>query len=629
MGKKHKKKTLASTRKSQQEAVDKKNRKKKLKLNFQEVKEKAKEAKTEVIAATRDLLKPRHERKKLSPEQKQKIRGGILSMIGLFALVFIGWFLFGKFFKAEAIGNFLTANDTAGIIELNTDTASNQTKLFMQTLNKYPAYQSENLTALINRLTGMNFHQDIEPWLGRKVGIALTDNLQKIYFVESIDHNKTLNFLNNKTMAVPQHVFTQTEYRGYKLYQFEIGKKFIGTFFNNYFVFTDRENDLQAEETTPIKIIIDRYLSSQLKLTGDENYQKVINNLPQGALVFAFVNYQKLYNALTNDPRISTGKASSIIPFKPYLDLFAAEGVSIFSDKGRFVIQSFTAVNKKVLDNQSLITFNEKYRGDLLNLANEEAILFIGGHDLSKELGRFGEIFQSSTQTSSLIFNGLIEAQKDRYFGKDFSLKDDIYPLLHGEYLVTVENNFEKPFTTFLIELNDKTNDIVKVEKLISAFVKTGGVFSPRIQSVTLPDGTKGQEVVASPEKIERIDEKYGSTNITVLKIGNTGISIYLAVIRNSLVVSTNPDSLHKIIDRSEGKVSTNLSTSNFFNKNIKPILQSADEVINVKIGALSDILGLTGNQLLATYLLPFANLTATKNYFSDGISTIYLIEVI
>lgn len=631
MSKKSKKKTVASTRKAtleneirQREA--KKANKKNLKTILLGSKEENKKS-TTVESSKESDKEPKKTRKRLSPEHKQKIRGGLLILIGLFAITFIGWFLFGKLFSAESLANFLSANNTIAVLEINTDSSGNQTKLFYQTLSKYPVYQSESIVTVLNAISGIDYHKEIEPWLGRKIGLALGDNLQKLYFVESIDHAKTVDFISNKTLSKSGQADTgaqsdaTTDYRGYKIYQFEIGRKFIGTFINNYFVV--------AEDQDYLRQTLDRYLDNQPKLSNDENYQKIRNNLPQGGLLFAYLNEHKLFDAITKDPKLSTEKGGNIVPFKPFLDLFAAEGFTVSADQGRFLVQSFTAIDKKSLGGQSLLTFSEKYRGDLLNIANEEAILFAGGHDLSKELSRFGDIFQSATQTSARIFSGLLEAQKERYFGKDISLKDDIYPLLKGEYLLTVENNFEKPIISVFLNLQNKTDDMVKLEKLISAFTKTGGIFTPRIQEVTLPDGTKGQEIVASPEKIERSDENYGSHTFTTLKLGNAGWSINMATIGDKLVISTDKESLQKIIDRSEGKITTSLAGNNLFNKDVKPLLQSADEVFNVKIGALSDVLGLTGNQILAPYLLPFSDFTATKNYFADGISTIYLVKVI
>jgi hypothetical protein len=82
-------------------------------------------------------------------------------------------------------------------------------------------------------------------------------------------------------------------------------------------------------------------------------------------------------------------------------------------------------------------------------------------------------------------------------------------------------------------------------------------------------------------------------------------------------------------VDRNEGKLSTNLTTTNFYRNILQSFLRTADEVINIKVGAITEATGMADDEILKPYVLPFGNLAITKNYFEDGISTIYLLEVI
>lgn len=563
------------------------------------------------------------EKRKNSP-RKQKIKGGILMLIGIFALSFIGYFLFGKMFQAQSIAELLP-EDTVGILEINIDGASSQTKKFISLLGKYPAYSQEGLIQLVNLLLPIDYKNDLEPWLGRRIGMAIIggksqdQGINRVYFIESRDREKAIEFLKNR--AADRDDFTSTDYNGHTIYSYKVSQMFHGTFLNDYLVI--------GENAEIIKQLIDHTIGSELRLSDNADYRKVANNLPQGALIFGYVNIEKLFDVLSKDPKFAAEKGQDLMAFKTFIHLFKAEGVTIFAEEKRLAMQTFTALNKEALDGQNFITFNEKYQGELLNLANEETVLFAGGHDITKELNRIQEIFTSSTGTSSLIFEGLLEAQKFQYFGKDISMNEDIYPLLSGEYLFTVENSFEKPIITLFLELKDKNKDTQRLEKVMAEFIKTSGFFTPHVQEVTLPDGTKGQEIVAVAEKIERSEEKYNDANITLLRIGNTGWSIAYTIIDDVAIFSTNKESLTKIIDRKEGTIETNLRTTPFFNENIQPVLRTADEIMNVKLGAVTQFFGLNEDSILSNYFVPFANLTITKNYFEDGISTIYLIEVI
>ncbi|HLG25848.1 MAG TPA: DUF3352 domain-containing protein [Candidatus Gracilibacteria bacterium] len=573
--------------------------------------------------------KTERKRFQISPERRQKIRGGLLTLIGIFALSFIGYFLFGKMFRPEYLAEILPGEKTVGVIEINIDGANSQPQLFFEALKNHPAYSRQGVTSLLNTAFPVDYKTELEPWLARRAGIGFYEVTSKdgstktapIIFLESREHNLTLEALKNRALNAVDEEVVATEYQGRKLYEYQVSQSLNFTFINNYLVLTDSKETLMA--------LADDMAAGKPKLADDPTYQKVANNLPQGGLVFAYVDLRKLFEALEKDKVFVAQKGQDMLAFKPFLDMFSAEGMTIFAEKDRFVGQTFSAINRDALDGEDFLTYNEKYQGELLAMANEDPIFLAGGHDLTKELNRLEDVFKSGTKTPALIFDGMLEAQKQRYFGRDISLKDDIYPLLKGEYLLTAENNFEKPVVTLYLQLADPANDPARVEKLINAFVQVSGVFSPRVQDVTLPDGTSGKEIVASPEKVERTSAKYADKNIEVLKLGETGVSINYVQMDNVAVFSTSQDQLKRIMDRKEGKVETGLNSGKYYAKSIYPVLRTADEVLHLKVGALTDILSLSTDSPFTPYLLPFTNLTVTKNFFEDGISTIYIVDVI
>jgi len=341
------------------------------------------------------------------------------------------------------------------------------------------------------------------------------------------------------------------------------------------------------------------------------------------------VNMQKLFDTMLRNPMFQSQKTRDLIALQPFMKIFSAEGFTLVADDTNLTIQQFEAIDRSQLQGQSYLTYEDKYQGELLQLANENAILFAGGHNLYKEFQRVGEIFQTGTNIDSTLFNGILEAQKDKYFGKDISLENDIYPLLQNEYLLTTENNFDEPVVSIFMNLTNKNNDMLRVEKLATAFMKQRAIFSPEIKDVTLPDGTKGQEVVASAEDITRTDNQYNGYNITTLQLGSLKWSINYAVLDNTLVISTSPDALKNIIDRKDGKITTSLRNSDDFNKNVMPAMRTADEIFNIKLGALIPVLGLDQNPAVKPYVEPFNSLTMAKNFFDDGISTLYVINVL
>lgn len=639
--KKNKKKTIASTRKSKNELATlnlhskpsenffkkiftkskKKNKKSHNKSkkgkDLKQVQKVTKEESTK--EPPKEHLKK--EKKRLSPGQKQKIKGGLLALIGLFALSFIGYFLFGKLFRPQYLSELLPANNTIATFEINIDPNNAQPLKFYENFKKYPVYQLENIFSLIKIFGGLDYNTDLSGWLGRRAGIAFLTGLDsnnaaqlsRIYFIETKDLKKSQESLAAKS-------FVLSKYGNFDLYTNSLNQNITIAAINNYLVVAENQDNL--------KHLIDLF-SKQPKLADDQNFRKTANNLPQNGLAFGYLNLEKLFSFLTSNNQFVAQKGQDFSALKPYLGIFNSTGISIIAQPNALFAQTYTSVNKSALSRQKFLTFNDKYRGDLLSLANPDTILFAGGHDLSKELTELESMFQSGNKSSSIVFQSVLNSQKERYLGKDIDLQNDLYPLLENEYLFTVDNNFEKPVFSFFLKLKDPKTDLPKLEKIVSAFIETSGIFSPKIQSVTLPDGTQGQEIVASPEEISRSDELYRTYNITNLKLGNTGWNIYYASLNDKAVFSTNLETLKIIIDRAEGKVVNNLTTSNFFNTSLKPLMKNSDEIINLKTGALTEVLNLNADKILAPYLLPFGDLTVAKNYFDDGISSIYLLEII
>jgi hypothetical protein len=653
MGKK-KKKTIASTRpqvkevKTQTKAVKKKRllgklfAKKKtkaetkgveeslLKEELQKIEETAKptEEKIEAVLSAKETEVESHSKKKtkrrLSPEHRQKIRGGLLILIGLFALSFIGWFLFGKVFRAQNLAEILPAEDSVMLVEVNVDGQSGQVKQFYDLMKSYPVYQKEGLLSLMNLVLPVDFGKEIEPWLGRKIGFGLLASSKKgeferVFFVESRNHDLTLEFMKSQALRTAKEELTTEDYNGKKIYGYTLSNLFAFTFMDNYLVV--------AENAETLKSVIDK--SSVSNLNDSEVYRRVANNLPQGSLVFAYANFGKLFDVLSANESFVAKKGQDFMSLRPYLSLFEAGGLTVFADKGKFVVQTYTGLNKNEIAEKGFITYPEKYQGDLLAIAPQEPIMLLAGHDLNSEIQSLEGLFISSTKSNTVLFDGLLEAQKDIYFGKGISLKNDIYPLFTGEYLFAVEGSYDKPEFTLILDLPNGNKDVPKLEKLVSAFVETSGLFTPHVKDVVLPDGTKGQEIIASPEQVERYEEKYNEYTINNIRLGETGWSIYYLVSDGKAVFATRKDKLAQIIDRIDGKQPASLVTTDYYGKIVQPILRTADEITIVNIGAITEKLGLNDNKALGPYLLPFSNLTAAKNYFTDGISTIYMLEII
>lgn len=669
MGKKGKKKTVASTKKTvktpeqlEQERLEKEN-KKLLKRILNKARTKTAKKKKDTEAAPEQKTEPtmeeilqemvkeepvkteekkhepvKHEEKKHEPKEKkarkplltetrkQKLKGAVMVLVGIFMIGFVSYFLYTRLFRPQSIATFLPADSTVAFVEVNIDGESDQVKKFNRLFEKYPVYHPSNLVQLANLVFPVDYSKDLEPWLGRKIGLVLMkqsgeeDGVKIVLFVEQKSYEKTMNFLKGRALANAGDELMAEDYNNYTIYHYKLGQSYYFTFINNFLVLTG--NDVLAKQ------LIDTQTGGN-KLKDDQLFQKVNNNLPPVGLMSGYVNSQKLFETMLKNPLFQSQKAKDLLSLQPFMRIFAAGGFMLVAEDNNLTAQVFEAIDRSQLQGEAYLTYNEKYEGKLLELAGENSILFAGGHDLFKELNRIGEIFRAGTDIDKTIFQGILEAQKEKYFGKDVVLESDIYPLLKNEYLMTVENNFEEPVVSVFIRLPEKNDDLSRIEKLTAAFIKKRAIFSPQIREVTLPDGTQGQEIVASAEEITRTDAVYNGVNVTTLQLGNLPWSINYAVLDDTLVVTSNTGMLHAVVDRKGGKINTNLRVAESFTRTVLPAMRTADEVFHIKLGALIPVTGLDQNPAVKPYVEGFNSLTMAKNFFDDGISTLYVIDVL
>ncbi len=583
-----------------------------------------------VLPEKRIPIKSPVKRRVLKPRRNgHRIKGGILAFTGIFVLIFFGYFIFGKIFSPQPFADLLPYKSTIAFVEVDVDGSDAQTKQFYSLMKKYQVYSPANIIRLFDFVTPLDFTNEIEPWLGRRIGAAMSDfkdqegrsRFSPIFIFESRDNEKALDFMKGRALIGSKDEIVTSDYSGFRVYSYKYSHNINFTFINNYLLLTIDENTLHR--------LLDSVSGGETKLGQDSGYRKVSNNLAHGGLIFGYVNMAGLYDALVSDPAFISQKGRYFATLRPFLEMFGSIGVSLFAEENRFAAQTFTTVNDKSGDGTGYISFQKKYQGNLLSLADISPVLLAGGYDLTKEFQRIEELFDASSGASTVMFDGFLESQKQKYFGNTISLKNDIYPLFKGEYLLTVGNSFEQPQIVLSLEMTDKENNLSKMEKLIDAFVKTSGIFSPQVRTVTLPDGTAGKEIVSSREQITRLDQTYEGLRLITLKLGETDWSLYIANDDKRIIAGTDHDAVKREMDRAMGKGVEGFVTTEHYESSVVPAMRNADEIINLKVGAVTGYFGLNENPSFRPYLMPFSDLAVTKNYFTDGISTIYLLEVI
>jgi hypothetical protein len=279
------------------------------------------------------------------------------------------------------------------------------------------------------------------------------------------------------------------------------------------------------------------------------------------------------------------------------------------------------------LDGRDFINFNNKFRANLLELIPEDLKFYTGGLDLKKQIQRYADLFSAGGEVSYLIFEGMLRAQKSTYLGSEIDLEEDIYPLLQGEYALAVTGEDEEKATMLLLELADPLRDRDKIESIADSFVRKSAVLAPKIVEVELEDGTILEEIQTVPEEIIRSTGDYRGYEMNILTVGQQPWGIYYLIMDDVLTISTKKDNLQKSIDLfidSQGSV----KNSYLYRELISPILRTSDEVLFFDTDFILSSSPELVPEWMTPYLEPFAFVSAGKNYFKDGISTIHYIKI-
>jgi hypothetical protein len=240
-----------------------------------------------------------------------------------------------------------------------------------------------------------------------------------------------------------------------------------------------------------------------------------------------------------------------------------------------------------------------------------ETTFFFSGHNLKKEYNKIFEIFSEGATASNLVFQAFIEEQKNLYFDKNIKIDQDILPLLEQEYFLSFSGSLKNPDWLAMLELKDPMNDKVRLNKLLESFTKKAGRFAPERQTFTLPDETKGEEMVATKVNIVE-NQSYRNSDYNIIEIGNAQLKLYYLFTEEHFVFTNNLKTLQSVIDNADLK-------GNVIADFLKD-LNGSDELVSLAPKFLLD------SPALNPYFEPVKNIVMGRNYFDDGIATTYII---
>ena len=562
-----------------------------------------KKAKKKKRTALKNYIKP----------HKKKIFGGGLALIMLAILISVGYLLFQKAIRPMPIAKILPEKNTVVILEINSNFAHSQVEDALSLAKDYEDYSKEALIKDIEDKYKVNFEQEVAPWLGRGIGMAMLNSQREEKAINTIHFAEVLNKTAIKTLLESRT--TDTTYLGHSVYISPNG--FTFTFISDYLIISEKESAIQE--------LIDFQSSNEERLYASSKYSRIDDNLPINKVGFFYINFKNITPTAFKYVPILSEQGISAETITPFLNLFDSEGMALIALEDKFAVQSFLSLDKEKVKNSQYLDVKHKYQANLSNYVSSDAIAFWGGEDVESQIKRLLESLAGGASGTLTAFDKLLDNYGHKYFGQTVDFEKEILPLLNSEFAIAIEDLGGKAIYKILLSLEDSKVDALKIHELADNFAKVGAVFEPQVVEVILEDGTVAREIVAVSEQIVKTESKHKGHTIFHMKLGHSNQAVSYAFLDDVAVIASDPQGIINAIDFSEGE-GESLNKSGVFDNLISPILQSSDEIAYFNFEKLIPIyFSGTG---FTEKLSPINYLSSGKNYFNDGISTINYLQL-
>ncbi|MBT3864808.1 DUF3352 domain-containing protein [Candidatus Peregrinibacteria bacterium] len=574
--------------------------------------------KLKFLKLKKKTAKPAKNQKTTKPKKHlppQKIFGTLLVLIMATILIVFGVHIFQKTFRPTPLAEFLPAERTSALIEVNTYADHTQLTKIDKLLSN-TEYSSESLAMSIQEKFNINFALDIQPWLGRQIGAAEIDAdpenpLATVFFLETLSKEATLKALNNiaeNNLSTLEEIEADNK----KYYSLnlrdksenrDLDKHFYADFLGNYLILTTDVKAielLQKEHFTP--------------LSDREEYEDIEDEMPFNKVAFVFINYSVAHDKLVQKYNNITGTSLYSTAKTPFNEVVKAEGLSLIAKDDHLQIESFSKLKEPYLRGNKYLNQSKSYRSKLTKYMPNDSVVFWGGVDAITQIKRLVAVLSEGSQTTTEVFEGVIQNYTEKYLGSSISLEEDVYPLLENEFALAMSRDAAaaeagKNMYTIILKLEDPGDDTLRLQKIATNFVSTGAVFEPHVVEHELPDGTVAKEIVASPEELIKAEDQYGDVVIYEMATADKSWGVYYAVVDDLAIISTGKESLKDSI-----KFTTGEATNEF--SNVPTIAPGSDDTIYIDTKALFPDINL------------IKSISAGREYFGDGITAHYYINV-
>ena len=302
--------------------------------------------------------------------------------------------------------------------------------------------------------TGINYPEDIKPWLGNEITLAVTSldsdrdpaNGRQPGYLMALATNKPeksrefVELLFSKR-ALAGETLVVEEYKGVKLISDTSPSEkglLVGANVGDFVLF--------ANDAKVLRDAINNVQAPDLNLTNSEQYQKALKQLPKGSLAAAFLNLPtvaewqglKLREAIYDSQIVSLALNPKGVLAET--SLFASSATSAPSAQLSKPVEALNYIPETAGIAVSGVDLSNLERSDLAQLWNQVTAVISGQKDVN----------------SSLV-QPLTDVQK----GWGIDLQKDIFSWVQGEYAIALLPHLEQvnPDWVFVVEKSEGAED--------------------------------------------------------------------------------------------------------------------------------------------------------------------------
>ena len=556
------------------------------------------------------------DKEKKSAVVLDKILYIILGIGCLMMITFIAYFVWFTVTN-KSITHFLPTQKTVAYFEL--EDMSLPPKLNQNTVSSLLSFNP-----LIQK--NLKEFQDI---IKGRLGAAFIQNKNNkndlVLFFRKGSEKKTLEYF--KKLGLKDEQLTISD----GIYSYPQSQTFVFSFIGPYI--------FMAKDANAIKIIQSVFQKKTSSLNDDKDYQKTLANLPKNSWGKGYLDI-KLLVANSADP------LSLIVdPLKYVINHFA---LNIRKQQNGFHFNTLTSINPKLLPSDKVYTDSTLFTYKLADFVGSKNLaVYIGGSNLGDEWENTLKTISGLNPAYGVILEGILRAQVSKIFGDNVSLRNDIYPLLNGEYALSVErfgisdvefqnqtkNTSKLPKipklniqdslgVKLILKHSDKKFAEIKMQKLLKGFRLLATQFAPRLKVLTLPDGKTNKELVADSAQIKETSTSYKNYTINCLDVTDSIYGFCYLVTNTLIIMASNSSSVEETIDLSSNS-SNAISQSKSFKQILGKLSAVSDEITFINFDNITGLL--SGFELSSVITNPFNSLDSTawvKHYFKDGVSS-------